>query len=656
MAGSEEIDPHAGAVRPWPDPTHDSRLLAPELACLAGVLAPSLLNAARERAAALNIGAEQVLLSWGVIDEDAYLARLAASLGLETEPLASFDADDILEPDAQILTAARVRMLTLRDDAGPIGMLAPRHFTAGNLVRAFARHPGARPRIRLATRRTFDAFVAQHAGDLIANEAVNGLARRHPHLSTAPRTTDDSRVARWLRIAGLGITLTLSVLLMPTVAIETAAIFSALWFLAFAALRLFASLMPRSAAEPLPRLRDDELPVYSIIVALYREAASVEPLLQAIAALDYPPEKLNVILAVEPDDLATRAAIARAKTKLDLQVVIAANSGPRTKPKALNCALPYAAGSFIVVYDAEDRPEPGQLRAALDAFRSHARDVACAQASLCVDNVTDSLWSRMFAAEYAGQFDVFLPGAASLKMPLPLGGSSNHFRTDVLQRVGAWDPWNVTEDADLGLRLARLGYRSVTFESTTFEEAPVGFRAWLHQRSRWMKGWMQTWAVHMRSPRRLWRETGARGFLTINLVIGGNVLTALAHLLLIGEIAYATGAVALERDPLFITGVVLPLHVTSFCFAWFSTFFIGAIGLAHRGLGTNTWILLLAPLYWIALSIAAWRALFQLVRDPYRWEKTEHGLARRRHFTRPDQTVVTSGEAPAWLRRADAKR
>lgn len=655
MFRGEEIGPHAAESGPAPGPIPESSLYAPELDCLNGVLAPALLNAARARAAALNVGAEEVLQQWGVIDEDAYLRRLASSLGFETETLAAFGGSDILDPADRIPTAARIRMLTLRDDEGPVGVIAPMHATARNLAHAFARRPGARPRIRLATRKAFDAFIAQHAGNVIADEAINGLARRKPHLSAAPQAMQKPRTARLVRSAIIAIVLTLIILLLPAGAFAAAGFVTALWFLAFAALRLFASLTPRMTAQPLARLRDDELPIYSVIVALYREASSVGPLLQAIAALDYPAEKLNILLAVEPDDLATRAAIARTHTKLNLQIVIAANAGPRTKPKALNCALPYATGSFIAVFDAEDRPEPGQLRAALDAFRSHGGDVACAQASLCIDNVSDTHWSRMFAAEYAGQFDVFLPGAAALKMPLPLGGSSNHFRADALRAAGAWDPWNVTEDADLGLRLARLGYRSVTFDSTTFEEAPVSFRAWLRQRSRWMKGWMQTWLVHMRSPRRLWRETGARGFIAINLVIGGNVLTALAHLILIAQMIYAGGALALARDPLFVTGVLLPLHVTAFVFAWFSTFFIGAVGLAQRRLSANTWILLLAPLYWIALSFAAWRALFQLMRDPYVWEKTEHGLAQRRHFTKTDLSVVTSGDAPAWLLRKDAK-
>jgi len=166
-------------------------------------------------------------------------------------------------------------------------------------------------------------------------------------------------------------------------------------------------------------------------------------------------------------------------------------SGPRTKPKALNVALPFARGTFTVVYDAEDRPDADQLRGALRAFRTDGERLACVQARLCIDNTADSWLARLFTAEYAGQFDVLLPGIAALRLPLALGGSSNHFRTASLREVGGWDAYNVTEDADLGTRLARFGYRAGVISSTTYEEAPARIGARLRQRTRWFKGWMR---------------------------------------------------------------------------------------------------------------------------------------------------------------------
>jgi cellulose synthase/poly-beta-1,6-N-acetylglucosamine synthase-like glycosyltransferase len=224
----------------------------------------------------------------------------------------------------------------------------------------------------------------------------------------------------------------------------------------------------------------------------------------------------------------------------------------------------------------------------------------------------------------------------------------------VLRVVGGWDAYNVTEDADLGFRLARFGYRSMTFASTTGEEAPARLAAWLKQRSRWMKGWMQTWSVHMRSPRRLWRESGARGFASLNILVGGNVLTALACPIFFAElIAYLVSA-AVSGTPIgFLAGPLAPLHVTAILAGYASTVAVGLMGLARRGQLRSGWILVLTPIYWACLSIAAWRALHQLLTEPYRWEKTEHGLTRQRHsraVARVD-AVIRTGQRPAQRHR-----
>jgi cellulose synthase/poly-beta-1,6-N-acetylglucosamine synthase-like glycosyltransferase len=214
-------------------------------------------------------------------------------------------------------------------------------------------------------------------------------------------------------------------------------------------------------------------------------------------------------------------------------------------------------------------------------------------------------------------------------MPLPLGGSSNHFRTEALREVGGWDPYNVTEDADLGFRLARFKYRSVMFPSTTYEEAPARFGAWLKQRSRWMKGWMQTWSVHMRSPQKLWRDAGPGGFFTLNIIVGGNILTALAHPLLIGEILLRSVLSVFDSSiPSFFSKPFIELYLATIAAGYLTTIAIGLMGLARRGLLHEAWVLALTPVYWLCLSAAAWRALYQLLTEPYRWEKTDHGLAR----------------------------
>ncbi|MHB8269848.1 glycosyltransferase family 2 protein [Bradyrhizobium sp.] len=606
---------------------------ADELDCLRRALAPELLRAAEARAKALGIGADQVLIRQGVIDEEAYLQRLALHTGIAIEKNFSENGrGDSSLRDRQILQAAELGLIRLRRDGRLTWTLAPRHLAARGLCRLVARYPDLTKRLRLASTSQFHQFLLHQTDNVVGRTAANGLRRCFPKMSAAPAAVARPRWRRHLqRFKGpLGIAALM--LLPPILALDAWSIALAGWFLLFIGLRLVGSFVPRLPQEKMPRLPDHRLPVYTVIAALYREAKSVGPLMRAIDALDYPREKLQVILALEPDDLATRAAIARLGPMPHVQVLIASTTGPKTKPKALNCALPFVRGSFTAVFDAEDRPDPGQLRAALDAFRSHDTDVACAQASLCIDNNDKDSWlSRTFAAEYAGQFDVLLPGLAAMRMPLPLGGSSNHFRTAVLREVGGWDAWNVTEDADLGFRLARFGYRSVTFDSTTTEEAPIRFKAWLGQRSRWMKGWMQTWGVHVREPRRLWRQAGPRGFFALNIIIGGNVLTALVYPVLVIELAaYLLITITGSTSGPFFTDSLAPLHIATITAGFASTVLIGLIGLTRRGRLRSGWVLALTPVYWACLSIAAWRALWQLWRDPYRWEKTEHGITQSR--------------------------
>jgi hypothetical protein len=348
----------------------------------------------------------------------------------------------------------------------------------------------------------------------------------------------------------------------------------------------------------------------------------VDQLLSAIERLDYPPEKLDVILAIEADDSGTRTAITARQHRIPITVIPSPPAELRTKPKALNVALPLARGAFTVIYDAEDRPERNQLRRALQTFRAAGDDLACVQARLCTD--TDTSWlSRYFSAEYAAHFDVFLPKLAALRLPLPLGGSSNHFRTTTLREVGGWDPHNVTEDADLGMRLARFGYRSDVIDSTTYEEAPANVCDWLGQRSRWFKGWMQTWLVHMREPRQIFHELGIRGFITFQLIVGGNALIALAHPAFVFGLGWELIQLTGDHQPAaarlqYYIAVAAPGYCVSAA--------LGFIGLWHRRMLHKASILVLTPVHWLLLSAAAWCAAWELIYSPFSWRKTEHGL------------------------------
>jgi glycosyltransferase XagB len=294
-----------------------------------------------------------------------------------------------------------------------------------------------------------------------------------------------------------------------------------LWLI-FSASVTLRSLAAVASEPEIPRaeLTEDQLPNYTVVVALYREASVVEHLVQAIDAFDYPKSKLDIKLVVEQRDFETLARIVELRLPGRYEIVVAPAGRPQTKPRALNIALSSARGELIVVYDAEDIPAPDQLRLAASRFAVD-KGLDCLQARLAIRNHGESWLSKLFAIEYAILFDVINPGLCALNLPIPLGGSSNHFRVRSLVGVGAWDEWNVTEDADLGIRLARFGYRVKALDSDTSEEAPYEFGNWFRQRMRWQKGWMQTSIVHSRRPVFFWRDLGPRRALAaMTLIVG----------------------------------------------------------------------------------------------------------------------------------------
>jgi cellulose synthase/poly-beta-1,6-N-acetylglucosamine synthase-like glycosyltransferase len=598
---------------------------------------------AHRRAAKIGTGADRVLIAAGLLDEDIYLRLLSDSLGIAFEPLETTLRQACPLDDQRLIEAAASGLLPLTINGELKLVVAPRDASARRLVEVVRARPELAKAFRLTTAARLQAFVSRHAEDTIGRHATHHLAETHRDMSAAPpRRRPPLAVLFAIGAAGL-----LALIAAPAAAKLACDAFLTLLFLSWTVLRMVGVLLGAMPSPRCARLVDRDLPIYTIMAPLYREANAAPGLVAALRRLDYPLEKLDIKLLVEPDDVETREALAQLDLEPPFQVVVSPDIGPRTKPKALNVALPFARGAFTVIYDAEDRPEPGQLRRALDAFRTHDDRLACVQASLTIDNTADNWLTAMFTAEYAGQFDVFLPALTRLQMPLPLGGSSNHFRTATLRTVGAWDPYNVTEDADLGVRLARFGYRSTAISSTTYEEAPARFAPWLRQRTRWMKGWMQTWLVHMREPRRLRRELGLWPFLAVQLIVGGIVLASLVHPLMIGWLA----AIFIAKTPLWTSQATVALFGAAIISGYATSVVIGAAGLFRRGLLAHSWVLLLVPVHWLLLSLAAWRALYQLIRDPYRWEKTEHGLARTSRMQRAPGPVAALRGLVALTRR-----
>jgi cellulose synthase/poly-beta-1,6-N-acetylglucosamine synthase-like glycosyltransferase len=524
-----------------------------------------LVAAVERRAEATGVGADRVLIAAGVMDEEEYLLALSQSLGLGYETLEDCARDACPLDDLQLAEAAKTGLLLLRGGDGHVFVVAPR--SVRYLVDYAADNPALN--FRLTSQARLNAFIARSNRAFMGHHAAEALNDTLPDLSAASR-----HPRRWLWLAATAFAIS-AVITFSEPALMAAEIMLSATFLAWLLLRLIGSSIAKPV-QAVQRIPDAELPIYTIIAALYREAGSVQQLVTSIRQLDYPPEKLDIKIVIEPDDLETGLALALLDLAAPFEVITAPASGPRTKPKALNAALAFARGTFTVIYDAEDRPEPNQLRMALDRFQSGGDELACVQSCLTIDNTDDGWLARLFTAEYAAQFDLFLPGLARLHLPLPLGGSSNHFRTEVLREVGAWDSYNVTEDADLGTRLARFGYRCEVIASTTYEEAPATLRRWIPQRTRWFKGWLQTWAVHMRTPGRLLRELGLTGFLSFQLVVGGNVLSALVHPVFLASLIYSlTAGRSVFSLESFSDAVLTSFYATTLAAGYVSSFVLG---------------------------------------------------------------------------------
>ena len=322
-------------------------------------------------------------------------------------------------------------------------------------------------------------------------------------------------------------------------------------------------------------------------------------------------------------------------TARHIEIVRVPYSEPRTKPKALNYGLARARGRLVTIYDAEDRPEPLQLRRAAVAFRRAEPMLACLQAKLLYYNPGQNSITRWFTVEYAMWFGQLLPGLMSESAPIPLGGTSNHFRRPVLDAVGGWDPYNVTEDADLGIRLHRLGYRTGVLDSVTYEEANSDFVNWVKQRSRWYKGYLQTWLIHMRHPRRLMAEVGFRGFLQFNLFVGGTPMLAILN-----PIFWALTAIWFLGTPELVEHLfpawLYYVSLVSLVFGNLAFLFANVIAARQSARPELVFAALLSPLYWVMMSIAALKALVQLVVAPSYWEKTVHGLGPAQPSKEPD--------------------
>jgi cellulose synthase/poly-beta-1,6-N-acetylglucosamine synthase-like glycosyltransferase len=362
---------------------------------------------------------------------------------------------------------------------------------------------------------------------------------------------------------------------------------------------------------------------------LYKEAKVLPKFIDSISNLDWPKDRLEVLLLLEEHDRETINACENLKLPFFVKTVLVPHSYPKTKPKACNYGLGLATGEYVVIYDAEDSPDFYQLKKAYLGFRKVPGNVKCLQAKLNYYNSEQNLLTRLFTAEYSLWFDLILPGLQSIGTYIPLGGTSNHFRRKDLLQLEGWDPFNVTEDCDLGARIYNGGFRTAIIDSTTLEEANSNLVNWLRQRSRWIKGYMQTYLVHMRNPLQFARKYG-KGFFFFQLVIGCRVVFLLINpilwLLTIGYFALhslvGAGIEALYPAPIFYIAVG-SLVAGNFLYLYYYM-----IGCARRGQYLLIKYIYTVPIYWIMGSFSALIAMYQLIVKPHYWEKTNHGLDR----------------------------
>lgn len=479
--------------------------------------------------------------------------------------------------------------------------------------------------------------ISTAAGHKMAHLAAESLAENQPHLSASRGM---SRVQKagiaaiavamvslmlWNRFVGLDVLLTILNVYFD-LSIITKLLFS---LMGARQVRLQEELRLRKIIEGGGTIRrrvdDAHLPSYTILIPCYREANIIPQILKNMEQLDYPRSKLQVLLLLEEDDIESFEAAKATRTSDFMRIVVVPDGTPRTKARACNVGLSLATGEFLVIYDAEDRPEPGQLRDVVDRFDELGHEYVCLQARLNYFNAKQNFLTRMFTLEYSLWFDYLLLGVEKLNLPMPLGGTSNHFRTAALRTLGGWDPYNVTEDADLGIRSMALGYRVGAIESTTWEEACPEVGAWIRQRTRWIKGYMITATVHSRSLNNLRRTTGWRGLASMILFIGGTPAT-----FLINPVVLAWGAYGVFGFPLpnfQLMGPVTALNTFSLLFGNTTMIILSLMSVRRRKQWSLAGYALFNPVFWLLHSVAAWRALWQLLRTPSEWEKTPHGLS-----------------------------
>lgn len=571
---------------------------------------------------------QREILASGAVGEDAFYRAIADNLGIGFLPKVA--AEDLVLEERHALALLRrgagVAPLRMVDGEGhAVTILATERVDVVAMRARLSATPELAARTRAAAPSAVRQALLGRARASLSAIAVMGLFEKLPHCSAVIL----ANAWQGLLIGFGGFFALAAAVFAPLETLIALQGFLSVFFFGCILLRIMAmTVAAPPESPPITPFSARDLPVYSVLVALYREAGIVPELLVALGRLQWPRSKLEIKLVCESDDDDTLAAIRVHPLRPNIEVIEVPPVGPRTKPKALAYALPTVEGEFVVLYDAEDRPHPLQLLEAWQTFRTGGPDLACLQAPLEITNGGAGPIARLFALEYAALFRGLLPFLARHRLVLPLGGTSNHFRRSVLEEVGGWDPHNVTEDADLAVRLSRHGYRTATISRPTREAAPADFATWLPQRTRWFKGWLLTWLVHMRDPARLLRELGFGSFLVSQILFVGMVLSAFAHPIMVATVFVLAVRLALGYPLSAGQHGLLAVDVVNIACGYASFILLGRQTLT-RGERRGFWkAVVFTPVYWLMLSLAALKSVVQLWRAPYFWAKTHHPARR----------------------------
>ncbi len=358
-----------------------------------------------------------------------------------------------------------------------------------------------------------------------------------------------------------------------------------------------------------------ELPFYSILVPVLDEPGMMQQIATSLAHINYPYQRLEILILLETRDQATMASAMNINWGAHIHLVAVPSGKPNTKARACNYGLSIARGEFVVIFDAEDKPHSDQLRTAAAIFATRDASLVCLQAPLQIHLAHNKWLQNQFALEYKILFSLALQVLSNLNMVMPLGGSSNHFHTESLRKVGGWDAFNLTEDAELSMRLAKNGFRTQMLSPPTIENAPHSLSVWFNQRTRWLTGHIQTWCIHMRHPRDTLNLIGWRNFLAFNAIILGRLFSGLLHASYLIYLLVALPDLV-GSQATFTIYLATPIPIILF-----------SVGIIYSPATTwphKIWLSLTQPFYWALTSLALLNACWRILTSRLDWLKTSH--------------------------------